>query len=143
MAGAPADMNGLYARLVRAIREVDEETPIVVDCGVYATPWAMAGLLPIDDPRVFGVDRRSPGAALYLADLVRIFEAEGWHWAFYAFREDTWDAMDYELGDGPLPAGYWAAVEAGRTPALPRHGSPLFDVLKQALARRGAAPSSR
>jgi len=214
VAGTPADMNGLYARLVRAIREVDEKTPIVVDCGVYATPWAIAGLLPIDDPRVlysfhmyepyvfttqrlnrgrftypgevpdvddpgsphrpwdraaldrffepvrewqtrhhvpssrilvgeFGVDRRSKGAARYLADLVQIFEAEGWHWAFYAFREDTWDAMDYELGDGPVPAGYWAAVEAGRTPSLPRRGNPLFDVLKQALARRRAAPFSR
>jgi hypothetical protein len=209
VAGTPADMNGLYARLVRAIREVDAETPVILDCGVYATPWAMPGLAPLADPRVlysfhmyepyvyttqklnhgrfsypgdvpeeaegagprrtwnaaslgrffdpvrkwqtanhvpanrilvgeFGVDRRSRGAASYLSDLVDIFEAEGWHWAFYSFREDTWDAMDYELGDGPTPPGFWQALEKGLTPTFPRHGSPLFDVLAKALARAAA-----
>jgi hypothetical protein len=49
----------------------------------------------------FGCARRSPGAAAYLADLIQIFEREQWHWLFYSFREDTWDGMDYELGDSP------------------------------------------
>jgi endoglucanase len=214
VAGTPADMNGLYARLVRAIREVDEETPVILDCGVYATPWAVAGLTTLADPRVLysfhmyepyvyttqklnrgrfsypgdvpdeaqgtgrgrawnaatlrhffdpvrkwqaanrvpanrilvgelGVDRRSKGAAQYLADLVEIFEAESWHWAFYAFREDTWDAMDYELGDGPTPPGFWDALEKGRTPTFTRRDNPLFEVLKTALARSGREPRSR
>jgi endoglucanase len=205
VAGTAADMNGLYSRVVRAIREVDADTPVILDCGVYATPWAMPGLATVADPHVlysfhmyepyvyttqklnrgrfsypgdvpdeadgpgprrawnaatlgrffdpvrkwqaanhvpanrilvgeFGVDRRSKGAARYLADLASIFEAERWHWAFYSFREDTWDAMDYELGDGPTPPGFWEALEKGRALTLPRPDNPLFDVLKKALA---------
>jgi endoglucanase len=212
VARTPPDMNALYARLVHAIREVDVETPVILDCGVYATPWAMPGLATLEDPRVlysfhmyepyvyttqklnrgrftypgdvpdegdgtgprrawnastlrkffepvrkwqaahqvpanrvlvgeFGVDRRSKGAAGYLSDLVEIFEAEGWHWAFYSFREDTWDAMDYELGDGPTPPGFWEALEKGRSPTFARRDNLLFDVLKNALARTN--PPSR
>ncbi|HBY61536.1 MAG TPA: glycosyl hydrolase family 5, partial [Solibacterales bacterium] len=48
----------------------------------------------------FGCDRRNAGAPQYLADLIRIFDRERWHWLFYAFREDTWDAMNYEAGNG-------------------------------------------
>jgi hypothetical protein len=43
------------------------------------------------------------GLAQYFLDLIAIFKKNGWHWAFYAFREDCWDGMDYELGDGQLP----------------------------------------
>ena len=193
-----ADLNALYATVVRAIRTVDARTPIVLDAGLYANPWAIAGLTPIADAAVlyavhmyepyvlttlrqnkgryaypgtvegvswdraaleryltpvvawqrehrvpssriivaeFGCDRRVTGAASYLADLLDIFEARGWHWAFYAFREDTWDAMDYELGDGPTPPGYWSALEAGRTPAVRRRDNPLWLVLQRGLAR--------
>lgn len=82
----------------------------------------------------FGVPRTHPGAAAWLRDVVRACERHGWHWAFYAFREDTWPAMDYELGDGPLPRGYWAAAEAGRAPELPRRANALWDVVRRALA---------
>ena len=44
----------------------------------------------------FGCDRRVPGAVGYLRDAVAIANARGWHWAFYGFREDGWDGMDYE-----------------------------------------------
>ena len=207
----PADLNALYSRVVRAIRSVDPDTPVILDCGFYASPEAVAGLEPIEDAHIlysfhmyepyvytthrlnrgrfrypgdvpdddegaqvrrwdrdtlkkffdpvrtwqarrrvpadrilvgeFGVDRRSVGAADYLADLIDIFETEGWHWAFYAFREDTWDAMDYELGHGPPPAGYWKHVGSSRTLPRPRRDSPLFDLLKRALAK-SRAPSS-
>lgn len=46
----------------------------------------------------FGVFRGNQGAAEYLGDLVSLLTAEGWHWAFYSFQEDTWAGMDYELG---------------------------------------------
>jgi hypothetical protein len=49
----------------------------------------------------FGIDRRIPGAADYLADLIDLFEGHGWHWAFYAFREDSWNGMNHELGPSP------------------------------------------
>jgi hypothetical protein len=57
----------------------------------------------------------------------------GWHWAFYSFREDAWDRMDYEVGAGPLGAAYWEAVERGEGPDRPRRDNPLWEVLQHAL----------
>ncbi|MNC68704.1 hypothetical protein D3C75_1193340 [compost metagenome] len=56
------------------------------------------------------------------------------HWAFYAFREDGWDGMDYELGDKPLPGSYWQAVEKGEAVQPPRSmQAPLFAPILQRL----------
>jgi hypothetical protein len=35
--GTPADLNAFYRRIVKAIRKVDRETPIMIDAGQYAT----------------------------------------------------------------------------------------------------------
>lgn len=86
----------------------------------------------------FGVDRRVGGARECLADAVERFEAYGWHWAFYSFRDDgDWGGLDYELGTAPLGEAYWKAVEAGADPEkLKRRGrNPLWDVLETALNR--------
>lgn len=65
----------------------------------------------------FGVDRRVAGAAEYLAEAIRRYDAEGWHWAFYAFRQDdSWGGLDYELGTVPLGDAYWQAIERGADP---------------------------
>jgi hypothetical protein len=185
--GTPADLNRFYARVVTAIRRVDPDTPIVLDAGYYATPWAFEILAPVSDDKTiysfhmyepyaytnprnkgmwtypgripvgesagaggalpwdraaldaflqpvvrwqrrhaipssrvfageFGVVRRHPGAAAYMSDLIAVFEAHGWHWAFYGFREDEWDAMDYELGTGRVPAAWWDAQKRGTMP---------------------------
>jgi hypothetical protein len=45
----------------------------------------------------FGCYRKQKGLPKYFSDLVSIFNKNGWHWAFYAFREDSWDEIDYEL----------------------------------------------
>lgn len=87
----------------------------------------------------FGCDRRVPGVAQYLRDSIEVFNEFGWHWAFYAFRENEWDALDYELGDGPLGWGYWQAKEQGQNPPLPRKDNPIWQVLQQGL--RGAHQS--
>ena len=50
--GTPADLNLFYQEVVKAIREVDRKTPIMVDSGYYATPWAFEALQPIDDPYI-------------------------------------------------------------------------------------------
>ncbi|MDR2396535.1 MAG: glycoside hydrolase family 5 protein [Puniceicoccales bacterium] len=83
----------------------------------------------------FGCYRKQKGLSKYFSDLISIFNEKGWHWAFYAFREDSWDGMDYELGDKQLPWSYWESVEKGKTPVLDRKGThPQFSVLKKALA---------
>jgi endoglucanase len=86
----------------------------------------------------FGVDRRVGGARECLTDTVDRLERHGWHWAFYAFRDDgSWGGLDYELGTAPLGAAYWKAVEAGADPEkLKQRGpNPLWDVLAKTLDR--------
>ncbi|OZQ90280.1 glycoside hydrolase family 5 protein [Paenibacillus sp. VTT E-133291] len=200
----PADLNLLYETIVTAIRTVDTKTPIIVNSGLYATPWAFKYLKPIEDENVlyafhmyepyeltsqnkkkgltyeypgtikvgdnktekafnketlkeflepvaqwakehnipanrivaeeFGTNRLVKGADQYMADLISIFDDFGWHWAFYAFREDTWDGMDYELGNQPPTWEYWQAIEKGEQP--PRTAvdhNPIWEVLKKGL----------
>ncbi|HLO68840.1 MAG TPA: cellulase family glycosylhydrolase [Holophaga sp.] len=87
----------------------------------------------------FGCCRRAPGAAAWLEDLLTILEAEGTHWAFYAFRE-AFDGFDYELGDRRLPEAHWKAREEGREPALDRGANPVFEPILRRLMEREPAP---
>lgn len=48
--GTPADLNLLYRTVVQAIREVDQKTPIILDSGFYANPYAFQIL----DPAIIG-----------------------------------------------------------------------------------------
>lgn len=172
----PGDLNLFYKKLIKAIRETDDETPIIVESGMYATTWTFKYLEKFDDPFIlysfhmyepyrfttqrinkgrfaygdtlpaaenwgkqivvnkntleeiirpvnewaqkngippnriwageFGCSRKVKGVENYLSDLISIFNKNGWHWAFYSFREDVWDNMDYELGSGNVPPGY-------------------------------------
>ncbi len=77
----------------------------------------------------FGCDRRVPGVEQYLSDVIKSANGFGWHWAFYAFREDEWDGLDYELGPGKRPYSYWQAIERGEHPAPPRKDNPIWRVL--------------
>ncbi|EEM02614.1 Cellulase [Bacillus pseudomycoides] len=49
MEGTTADLNKFYQKVVTSIREVDKETPIILDSGLYATPWAFKYLKPVKD----------------------------------------------------------------------------------------------
>lgn len=182
----PGDLNRLYITLAEAVREVDDQTPLMLDGPDFASPAAIDALRPLPDrlgPALYGVHLYDPwsftsdrhqgewaypsevelpwgqgvidmnaaylasrldpvdawatqhnintsqlalaeygcrrycrGAAEYLADARAAGVDRGWHSAFYAFREDAWPAMDYELGperenrkhrhDNPL----WRAV---------------------------------
>lgn len=51
VSGTPRDLNLFYAKSVAAIREVDRQTPVVLDSGFYATPWAFQVLQPVSDKR--------------------------------------------------------------------------------------------
>ena len=46
----------------------------------------------------FGICREVPGGQQYLTDLVQIFKKFQWNWLLFSFRDEEWDAMDYELG---------------------------------------------
>jgi endoglucanase len=48
----PADLNLFYTKVVAAIRQVDRATPIVLDSGLYATPWAFKYLKPQRDKKI-------------------------------------------------------------------------------------------
>ncbi|AWP29856.1 glycoside hydrolase family 5 protein [Paenibacillus sp. Cedars] len=204
--GTAADLNKLYDTIVKAIRTVDSDTPIILNSGLYATPWAFQYLKPVQDDNVlyafhmyepyeltsqnkkkglaieypgkvkvgeqqtekefnketlkqflepvakwaaehnvpanriiaeeFGINRMVTGADQYLADLISIFNEYGWHWAFYAFREDTWDGMDYEMGDKKPNWKYWEAIEKGEQPPRIEIDSPMWDALKEGLDKQ-------
>lgn len=82
----------------------------------------------------FGANRLSPGIDSYFQDLISIFQKQKWHFTFYAFREDTWPGMDYELGTQKLSWRYWQAIEQGQKPPVERKGNySTFLILKKAL----------
>ena len=99
-----------------------------------AFDWAKAQGLP--PTRIvaakFGCMRLWPDCGTYLTDVLDAVEARGGHWAFYAFREDEWEGMDYEL-PASLPPGrfYWLS-EQGQAGTLPRGGD-LMDLLKDRM----------
>ncbi len=200
--GTTGDLDRFYERVVRAIREVDPRTPILVEGYGHGSVGGLTHLSPIDDPAILysfhfyepwqytarkanqgrysypdampaswdgpaerwdrdrvarmmdpvaewaqahdvppsrivaaelGCDRGAPGAREYLEDVVTALNERGWHWAFYSFREDAWDRMDYELGTGGLGAAYWEAVERGENPDRPWKDNPLWKVLQDGL----------
>lgn len=102
--------------------------------------WARAQGLP--PTRIvageFGCMRRLAHCPAYLEDVVSALEANGFHWAFYSFREDAWDGMDYELGGVPAGAAYRDLIERGDNDAVPRGPTPLFEPILSRL-RRGSA----
>jgi aryl-phospho-beta-D-glucosidase BglC (GH1 family) len=101
--------------------------------------WAVKNGVPANRILVgeFGCDRRIKGCARLFADTLAEIDARRWHWAFYAFREDEWDAMDYELGEKKLPGAYWQAVERGEDGERfkSRGSNPIWDVLAGELKK--------
>jgi len=83
----------------------------------------------------FGCFRQNAGCAAYMGDIIRIMNDQQWHWAFYAFREDGWDGMDYEVGTAKLPWKYWQDQEAGKNPEPPREDDPKKNPLWSVIAK--------
>ena len=199
--GTSADLNGFYRAAIAAIRSVDDQTPIMLDAGSWASAASFAYLKPIADNKTlyavhmyepfeytnqkanggrycypgrvvtesgdsinldlralqtiltpvrdwqdrnsvpsnriiaaeFGCNRTCCGVADYFSDLIQIFNGQSWHWAFYAFREDGWDGMDYELGEKPPPAAYWDAITKGKRMTLPRVKNRIWDAIHSQL----------
>lgn len=82
----------------------------------------------------FGAHRTTPGIDAYFKDLQAIFSQQRWHTAFYAFREDVWDGMDYELGGQKVSWQVQQARDRGeRLAHLRTTHCPAIAVLLQAL----------
>ncbi|WP_020406291.1 glycoside hydrolase family 5 protein [Hahella ganghwensis] len=82
----------------------------------------------------FGCGRLLPGCDQYLKDVLSAAESLNLHWAFYAFREDSWDKMDYELGaTDKVHWKYWDAMEKGEPDPVERKSSPLFEIIREKL----------
>ena len=78
-------------------------------CGVLTFPsftaapvrqWQLQHGVPSNRILVaeFGICRTVCGAKQYLTDLIEIFQEFGWSWLLFSFRDEEWDALDYELG---------------------------------------------
>ncbi|WP_163832780.1 glycoside hydrolase family 5 protein [Spartinivicinus ruber] len=201
--GTSRDLRAFYDKVIHAIRQVDPETPIMVDAGWYAAadafsywpapladkrilysfhmyepyaatsgpnlkrkkPYSYPGQVPfgngleywgakrvaeylelpsrwaklhkIPANRVvageFGCIRKLSGCKNYLNDVLTVLDQKKFHWAFYSFREDNWDAMDYELGTEKVHWKYWEAMEKGEPDPIKRKLTPLFEVIHKRL----------
>lgn len=82
------------------------------------THWAQQARVPASRLVIgeLGCLRRWPDCARYLGDVLAVAERSAVHWAFYAFREDAWEGMDYELGSAPV---------RGNTGKPPKPASPI------------------
>lgn len=97
--------------------------------------WAKARGVPLNRlvAGEFGCMRRLAGCKSYLDDVLTALEANKLHWAFYSFREDSWDGMDYELGSGKVNWKYWDAIEANKPDPLKRQPTAEFEPIRKRL----------
>lgn len=100
-----------------------------------AFDWAALNKIPANRMAAgeFGCIRQLSDCRSYLDDVLSLLDAERYHWAFYSFREDAWDAMDYELGKKKVPWSYWDAMEKGLPDPAKREMTPLFEVIRKRL----------
>ncbi|WP_325100981.1 MULTISPECIES: glycoside hydrolase family 5 protein [unclassified Pseudomonas] len=111
----------------------------VADYLQHPVRWAEQHALPLSRLVVgeFGCMRRLPGCGAYLQDVLGALDRHRLHWAFYAFREDAWDGMDYELGTEAVPWRYWKAIDEGAPDPLQRTPGPLMEPILQRLKGQG------
>lgn len=82
----------------------------------------------------FGCMRLWADCGSYLSDVMEIVDSHKSHWAFYSFREDVWDGMDYELPASLKPGQFYWLTQQGTADKLPRNGS-LMQLLKKRMAK--------
>ena len=87
--------------------KVDESEMVTIDkqflhrlLSDHVVSWQEKHAVPSSHILVaeFGICREVPGAQDYLVNLVNIFSEFGWSWLLFSFRDEEWDALDYELG---------------------------------------------
>jgi len=99
-----------------------------------AFDWAEAQNIPAHKIVIseFGCVRTWPDCGAYLTDVLDILDQHSAHWAYYTFRPDEWDAMDYELPLRFKSGQYYWWIEQGRKADMPRDGK-LMNILKARL----------
>jgi hypothetical protein len=123
--------------------EMDDDKAVYVDkqmiWNTYLKPvkdWQERHNIPSNRifAEEFGGNRMNKGIENYLRDITSIFNEQKWHWAFYSFREDEWDGMNYELGSEALGAKYWDDINKGKKPELKYDDSnPIWTVIMLAM----------
>ncbi len=112
-----------------------DRTAVAAHIGT-AFDWAKTQGLP--PTRVvaaeFGCMRLWGDCGTYLTDVMDTVEEHGGHWAFYSFREDEWEGMDYELPAKVKPGQFYWLSEQGKADTLPRNGK-LMDLLKARMQK--------
>jgi aryl-phospho-beta-D-glucosidase BglC (GH1 family) len=199
--GTAHDLPDFYETLIKAIRSVDPDTPVMVDGGWYANAWsfsywpsklsddkvlysfhmyepyeATSGPNIKRDPQLrypgveswfggekvrwgkavmarylsgpfdwaaahgvpnnrvvageFGCVREWVDCGTYLGDVLDVLKSHHAHWAFYGWREDGWDAMDYELAPSVTTGQFYYLREQGKADQLKRTPHPLLDIIE-------------
>ncbi|OCP00556.1 MULTISPECIES: cellulase family glycosylhydrolase [unclassified Ensifer] len=105
--------------------------------GYLAAPvqWARDKGVPLNRlvAGEFGCMRLWSGCKTYLEDVLTALDKDDLHWAFYSFREDAWDGMDYELGSKKVGWKYWQQMEANERDTTPRKATPEFAPISKRL----------
>jgi len=115
--------------------DVEWNAQRVADYLQQPVDWAKRNGVPMNRlvAGEFGCMRTWVDCPRYLEDVLAALDASRVHWAFYAFREDVWAGMDYELGAGKLPWQYWEAVQKGEPYDLPRKPNAVFEPIRRRL----------
>lgn len=104
-------------------------------------PWEWAARHQIPENRIvaaeFGCIRTLKGCRQWLEDVLQVMDKHQSHWAFYSFREDSWDGMDYELGNQKVPWKYWQAIEKNLPDPVPRKATREFAPIQERLKKSG------
>lgn len=77
----------------------------------------------------YGCVRQWADCAAYLNDVLDVLNRHGAHWAFYSFREDVWEAMDYEIPPDFPAKQFYVLMGQGDAAGVPRSPHPLMDVI--------------
>ncbi|QND52476.1 glycoside hydrolase family 5 protein [Phyllobacterium sp. 628] len=107
----------------------------VADYLAQPVDWAKAHSIPLNRMVAgeFGCMRMLAGCKTYLDDVLTVLDKDQLHWAFYSFREDSWDGMDYVLGSQKVNWKYWEAIDANEPDPVKRKATPEFEPIRKRL----------
>ncbi len=78
----------------------------------------------------YGCVRQWVDCGAYLGDVLDALDRHRAHWAFYSWREDGWDAMDYDLAPEVTSGQFYDLSGQGKADQIQRDPHPLLDVIE-------------